>query len=169
MASEIKTNIFVDRSKWGPGPWDKEPDEWFWYDESTSYLCLVRRHPIAGTLCGYVGVGQGNPLFKKAYDPANITEEEFDTWNNLQVHGGVSFVGKIRWGSDEMSPETRPGELPPNNGCWWVGFDCTHFGDGGPGEWTVGGLEDYKGFNYVRDQVTLLALQLEKLRLGAKS
>ena len=72
-ANETKTNVFIDRSKWGPGPWDKEPDEWFWYDKSTSYLCLVRRHEKAGTLCGYVGVGQGNPLFTKAYDPANMT------------------------------------------------------------------------------------------------
>lgn len=43
----------VDRTGWGSGPWDNEPDRLEWKDEKTSMPCLMVRNDM-GNWCGYV-------------------------------------------------------------------------------------------------------------------
>lgn len=57
----------VDKSAWGPGPWQDEPDKRQWQDEATGLPCLIVRNP-AGALCGYVGVSKEHPAFGLAAD-----------------------------------------------------------------------------------------------------
>ncbi len=70
-----------DKSGWGNGPWQNEPDKIQWMDEATGYPCLmVRPH---GSWCGYVGVPPTHPAFGKSYDDVNVS-----------VHGGLTFASK---------------------------------------------------------------------------
>ncbi len=59
---------FVDKSKWGEGPWLNEPDKMQWVDEDTGLPCLiVRNHGVTGSLCGYVGIDSSHPWFGVNY------------------------------------------------------------------------------------------------------
>lgn len=71
----------VDKSNWGNGPWQNEPDKCQWRDEATGLPCLIVRGP-SGALCGYVGVSEGHPAFGKDYDSVAA-----------DVHGGLTFAG----------------------------------------------------------------------------
>lgn len=56
----------VDKSEWGNGPWEQEPDKRQWVDPTTGYPCLmVRNH--SGAWCGYVGIDQTHPLHGADY------------------------------------------------------------------------------------------------------
>lgn len=57
----------VDRTDWPSGPWDDEPDRLEWRDEATGLPSLVVRNVTTGSLCGYVGVHTGHPLFALHY------------------------------------------------------------------------------------------------------
>lgn len=78
----------VDKSTWGNGPWQDEPDKRQWKDEATGLPCLIVRGP-SGALCGYVGVAEGHSHFGKDYDNAPV-----------EVHGGLTFASKCA----DMSP-----------------------------------------------------------------
>lgn len=94
----------TDRSKWGSGPWDQEPDKVQWKDEQTGLPCLmVRNH--GGAWCGYVGVSEGHPLFAKEYSACVFPEKhddheaKDDGWHYncspqgfLSAHGGITFA-----------------------------------------------------------------------------
>ena len=56
----------IDKSTWGEGEWQNEPDKKQWQDEETNYPCLIVRSPVSGSLCGYVGVSEGHALFGKS-------------------------------------------------------------------------------------------------------
>jgi hypothetical protein len=71
----------VDKSTWGDGAWQSEPDKKQWLDEGTGYPCLIVRGP-SGALCGYVGVPRGHPHYGKHYDHEDIS---------VEVHGGLTF------------------------------------------------------------------------------
>lgn len=174
---------YVDKSDWDRGPWDDEPDKRQWKDEATGLPCLIVRGPM-GALCGYVGVAEGHPLFKKEYNSGYEVEHDL----RLPVHGGLTFSGMCRPGEDEHGichiPE--PGE--PDH-VWWFGFDCAHSQDLTPAmnahyrrlEATADTEEQidlvrrltrisdisgryrestYKTIQYVKDQCALLAAQL---------
>ena len=70
---------FIDKSSWGAGPWDSEPDKVQWPDPATALPCLAVRN-LAGCWCGYVGVPQAHPWFGKEYDTVD-----------LDCHGGLTF------------------------------------------------------------------------------
>lgn len=53
-------------------------------------------------LCGYVGVTEGHPAFRKHYDQVDV-----------DVHGGLTY-----------------GAEPNKDGVWWLGFDTAHAFDG---------------------------------------
>src|SRR5688572_8992423 len=76
---EIATS-YVDKSAWGAGPWQDEPDRVEW--RSHGFPCLVVRSEVMGALCGYVGVPPGHPLHGIHYG-------ELET--ELEVHGGLTF------------------------------------------------------------------------------
>jgi hypothetical protein len=144
MTDMTKLTHDIDRTGWGSGPWDDEPDRLEW--KAHGFTCLILRTQ-RGNLCGYVGVPPTHPRHGKTYD---------ETW--YDVHGGLTY-------SEACSPPIchvpAPGE--PDD-LWWFGFDCAHCDDFIPafGKWAPG-LADVSGYRdiaYVREQVELLARQL---------
>lgn len=95
---------YKDRTGWGSGPWDTEPDETKWVDPVTSLVCLLRRNN-GGAWCGYVGLPTDHPWHGVDYNDIP----------SAPVHGGVTYMDGI----DESD-------------LWFVGFDCTHSGDLAP-------------------------------------
>lgn len=163
MKVEAKEYRTVDKSSWGPGEWQDEPDKMQWQDEATGLPCLiVRNGEVTGALCGYVGVPESHPYFEKGYDDVNV-----------DVHGGLTFANFCRPREDEaqgICHTPAPGE--PDH-VWWLGFDCAHAGDLSPamearlrrtpfGATVYGGgwEETYKDVGYVKQQITQLAAQL---------
>lgn len=153
----------TDKSEWGPGPWQDEPDKAVWVDPATGLDCMIHRNH-AGAWCGYVGVPEGHPAHGKDYDEVQAS-----------VHGGLTYAGACQ---PVESPETglchieQPGR--PDH-VWWVGFDCGHYMDfmpalevtmreirrkyhDSPGYTEVGGT--YRDINYVVLEVQDLAKQL---------
>ena len=155
----------VDKSTWGDGPWQDEPDKAVWVDEATDLDCMIVRNN-AGALCGYVGVGPDHPLHGKGYDDVNDPYPD--------VHGGLTYANACQ-GSDDLSRfichRTQPGRPDP---VWWFGFDCAHSMDVCPGmdarlreighepmRYSGDGWRDtYRDVPYVIGQVTSLAAQL---------
>lgn len=45
-------------------PWAKEPYFMQWIDHTTGLQCMVSRSIQLGTLCGYVAVKSGHPLYE---------------------------------------------------------------------------------------------------------
>lgn len=45
------TETWIDKTTWGEGPWQHEPDRVDWYDEGTGLPCLMIRNAI-GAWCG---------------------------------------------------------------------------------------------------------------------
>lgn len=161
----MQTWTHADKSTWGDGPWQDEPDKVQWIDEATGLDCLIVRNHH-GALCGYVGVPPGHPLHGKDTEEAD----------RFEVHGGLTFAG----GCDEDAPEGHGICHVPEPGrpddVWWLGFDCGHAWDVIPGMEAhlreLGmpplRLPDfqrmprtlYKTVPYVRAEVTSLAKQL---------
>ena len=52
----------IDKSTWGPGPWQSEPDKLQWVDKETQFDCLIVRNGEIGNLCGYVGTTTGGTV-----------------------------------------------------------------------------------------------------------
>lgn len=95
----------VDKSEWGPGEWQDEPDKVQWKDEATGLPCLIVRN-WSGALCGYAGVSEGHPLFAKDYsatlphecDGSCSAEYDYHRYDAspagmVSVHGGLTFSG----------------------------------------------------------------------------
>lgn len=155
----------IDKTSWGNGDWNKgfdgkgEPDKRQWEDEHTGLPCLIVRNHH-GSLCGYVGVSQGHPFFKKGgYD--------FD----LEVHGGITFTGGC---DSNYEPSMGICHIDPSNdNVWWLGFDCGHFMDVSPAMAArLKIVEDfpaidfakcYRNIDYVTAEVQSLAKQLKAL------
>ena len=150
--------VAVDKSAWGPGPWQDEPDKVQWTDKATGLPCLIVRNPRHGNLCGYVGVDATHPCYRVDYSEVDV-----------EVHGGLSYAA--------LRPTGADGGL---HTLWWFGFDCGHWRDIAPGldallrerhldpldipddgpEWM---RRRYRPIGYVRDEVTQLARQLAEL------
>jgi hypothetical protein len=74
--------------------------------EEDGYKLLIMRGPAS--LCAYIGVPKGHPLYGKDYDEVDI-----------DCHGGLTFSGE---GSQDTSVYRTPG-------YWYFGWDYAHFGD----------------------------------------
>jgi hypothetical protein len=61
----------VDKSTWGEGEWQREPDKKQWQDAETGLPCLIVRNN-GGALCGYVGVPPGHPWHGKDYSDCTL-------------------------------------------------------------------------------------------------
>lgn len=121
-------------------PWDDEPDNAEWIDEDTKYMCQIRRN-VNLSLCGYVGIPKGHPLWGVKYD-----EFANDYIPDLSVHGGLTY-------SEEEE-----------GGWWWFGFDCAHAGDLAPCALiysTNRRDETYRTWGYVEREVRNLSRQLK--------
>ena len=112
-----------DRSEWGKGPWDDEPqDKIQWLDEASGLPCIVKRNPM-GNWCGYVGVPAGHKFYQMDYENVDIEHP----------HGGLTYAAVcVAEGGPEHSicHIVEPGE--PDD-VWWLGFDCAHHMDVVPG------------------------------------
>ena len=154
---ENKQWTTVDKTGWGMGPWQDEPDKVQWRDESTGYPCLIVRAP-SGALCGYVGVGYEHPAFGKHYDGVDVS-----------VHGGLTYSGECQEHEDEGAGICH---VHPGAGrVWWLGFDCAHYGDMTPqyDSQLLGALRHegstYKDQHYVAREVAELAEQLNAMEV----
>lgn len=86
-------------------PWEGEPDNAEWVDESTGLHGHIMRNTITHTLCGYVGVTSGDLV---GVDYNRILMGDYTP------HCGLTYSG-------------REGNV------WWLGFDTAHSEDFLPG------------------------------------
>jgi hypothetical protein len=151
-----------DRSFWGTGPWNSEPDKMQWKDEATGLACLMVRQATSGHLCGYVGVEPGHALYGKGYDDV----PSFD------VHGGLTFADKCQEGPLETTVCHLPEPGEPD-GLWWFGFDCMHARDLSPssamlarrlGDARLFEGNVYRDLAYVRGECAKLAEQINAVK-----
>jgi hypothetical protein len=157
----------LDRTEWGPGPWDGEPDKISWTDEATGLPCVMVRNKM-GSWCGYVAVEPGHSAHGKDYVDVDV-----------DVHGGLTFCDSCNeTGPIEHSVCHVP-EPGKSGDVWWLGFDCGHAWDVQPGlDATlrsfglvpphekfpgVGPGTTYRDVKYVRRECEQLAAQLIKL------
>jgi hypothetical protein len=171
----------VDKSEWGDGPWQAEPDKVQWIDEATGLDCLIVRGP-AGAWCGYVGLPPGHPWHGVDYGQCTLGEQcpnagdeypscyEHEPQGLTEVHGGLTFAAYCQEGAEEHGVCHIPAEGRPDR-VWWLGFDCAHSGDLCPkydkyfkdrGIGHEPGYETYRDRDYVRREVTALAAQLSE-------
>lgn len=153
----------IDKSTWGPGEWQSEPDKKQWQDEATGLACLAVRNESGGNWCGYVGLPPGHPLHGKDYDAADVN-----------VHGGLTFSDTCH--KDEDDPSKYICHLPdagePQK-VWWFGFDCHHHLDFAPAyharyqDHPILGARDwgeqYRTLRYVERECAELARQLAEV------
>lgn len=167
FVEEYRTN---DKSGWGPGPWQDEPDKVVWVDEKTGLDCMAKRNPHSGNWCGYVGVPEAHPDHGKGYEDVAA-----------ECHGGLTYAHACQETSDpghgicHIPAPGRPAEV------WWFGFDCAHFMDympamaarlaelraerptSPPRPDALVSVEQYRDLGYVVAEVTQLAAQLARL------
>lgn len=108
----------IDKSGWGPGPWQDEPDRKEW--KHAGFACLIVRVPSHGALCGYVGVPPGHPWHGKDYGDVEVAFPDID------VHGGLTYAAKCHGRVCHVPAPGEPDEL------WWLGFDHAHAFDVSP-------------------------------------
>lgn len=153
----------IDKSAWGDGPWQHEPDRVEW--DHAGLPCLALRGQRSGNWCGYAAVPPGHPLHGKHFDATDV-----------DVHGGLTYANRC---AGHICHVPKPGE--PDD-VWWFGFDCAHCGDFTPAvdatlraigardeppydhaaaiaanDWTV---EVYRTLAYVQTETNRLAEQL---------
>ena len=163
---ERKEYHTIDKSEWRPGPWIDEPDKIQWPDEETGLPCLVVRNSWNGILCGYVGVSEDHPYFKKHYH---------DVEGGVVIHGGLTFSESCHDWDDESSGICHmPGEGEPDH-VWWLGFDCGHFYDLIPHcEGFDTGFDPiehdalYRDVSYVEHECRHLAQQLGVMKVSSE-
>lgn len=154
--------VSYDKSTWGEGPWQTEPDRKEWRTATGLPGLIVRNR--SGALCGYVGVGPDHPWHgvwyggctqgceTKPYNwPEQIGDTKFPpasaamkTWAQENPRcetyehspeGQVSVHGGLTYsaGCQENGPICHtPAPGEPDN-VWWFGFDCAHYMDLAPG------------------------------------
>ena len=156
---ETKQYTTIDKSSWGEGEWQAEPDKVQWPDEATGLPCLAVRHPSSGHWCGYVGVAEGHPLYGVGYDDAYDRIE-------IDVHGGLTYANACAPSETEKSGVRHvPSEGEPDH-VWWFGFDCAHSGDLQPAyaarypELSHFDDESYRSLGYVQKHCRWLAKSL---------
>ena len=152
----------IDKSDWGDGPWQVEPDKVVWVDEATDLDCMIHRGS-SGALCGYVGVPNGHPWYGQHYDNLNTLG------GGLDVHGGLTFSEKCDPTATEEHGICHVPEPGRPRDVWWHGFDCAHAMDVSPaldarlGRTFLEGpplwRSTYKNYEYVKKEVELLAHQ----------
>lgn len=130
----------VDRTGWGKGPWNSEPDRLDFIH--AGFSCFILRNDI-GAWCGYVGVPETHPAFGKDYNSVDV-----------DAHGGLTYAELCSPPICHI-PETGMPEK-----VWWLGFDTAHSGDAPPGmpRWASSGV--YRDMDYTREATERLAQQL---------
>lgn len=147
-AEKITTDPAIDRSAWGPGPWNGEPDRIEWRT-AAGFVGLLRRSKATGALCGYVGLPPAHPWHGQEYDAIDV-----------DVHGGLTYAAPCAHdvGICHVPAPGEPDDL------YWLGFDAGHAWDVMPAfharnpEWReCDGT--YRDLAYMREQCERLAEQ----------
>lgn len=165
-----RSYVTVDKTAWGPGPWQDEPDKAQWIDPATGLDCLIVRSPASGALCGYVGVPPDHPWHSAEYGECRQScgKKTFCDHSPealLDVHGGVTFTG----GCDHSDDESKGICHIPASGraedIWWFGFDCAHSEDVMPAFNARSHFPEstYRQADYVQAECAYLARQLQAL------
>ena len=156
--------ITQDKSEWGEGPWNNEPDKIQWLDKNTELPCLIVRNR-GGALCGYVGVSPSHPLHGVGYNDGDWETSPEAIFN---VHGGLTFTGSCMQG-DKSKVVCHVPDKGEEDNIWWFGFDCAHCEDYSPAyEARYKGLKigdfggEYRTIEYVLKEVRQLASQLKE-------
>lgn len=134
-----------DKTTWGDGPWQTEPDKVVWIDEVTRLDCMANRGP-SGSWCGYVGVDPSHRMHGKGYSEclAGCPAEEGSCYDHspeavLSVHGGLTYA-KACWGDEATG--------------------ICHVPEPGRSHFNRMASEIYRDLVYVRAEVTSLAAQI---------
>lgn len=153
---QTKEYTTKDKSTWGEGPWQNEPDKMQFMTEQGFPALIVRNH--GGALCGYVGVPQSHPWFGIGYDDVDV-----------DVHGGLTFANHCSPNGNEAEHICHIVEDGEDDRVWWLGFDCAHSGDKAPAmdatykKWNMLMRGDeYRTIEYVKNQIALLAQQVKE-------
>ena len=131
-----------DKSSWGEGEWQAEPDKAQWL--SRRLACLITRR-ANGTLCGFVGVPAHHPYYQQSHE--NLA---------LHAYGAVNFSGAQVVEDAHTSLEK----------IWWFGFSCDHACDYQPAVHAATQSLDegsYRNIQYVMGEVETLVIQLTSL------
>ncbi len=115
----------IDKSDWGDGPWQSEPDKRQWMT-SAGLPAIVNRNPSLGGWCGYVAVPKGHP----AYDCDSDTLD-------VSVHGGLTFGPSPCSLGDEATSICHKPDDGESDDVRWFGFDCLHAFDLMPGSASI--------------------------------
>lgn len=131
----------------GLRPWLSEPDSWLQLDDDGLVRAAARGGD--GAWCGYLGLPLAMAL---AYDHAK----------GVRVHGGMTYEGTESPGSLTtavfMALSVSEREMP----VFWIGFDCSHFGDLVPEHgWGEGGV--YRDLEFVRGEIQRMVDQVRGL------
>lgn len=157
ITSELTSDIAItqfDKSEWGDGPWQGEPDLLMWRAKTPPhYRCQILRNYF-GSLNGYVAIPPGHPAHGLDLSDPRL--------RGLPSHRGFTFAGEA------------------TAGHWVLGFDCGHAFDIQPAlnaqvrrvgilpafmEGRDDGMprfmrDEYRAIPYVRGVVELLAAAL---------
>lgn len=92
--------------------------------------------------CGYVIIPEWHPIYGKDY---------YKTELQLQVHGGITYSGKLYWKRDAAG--------------WAIGFNCSHYLDATPYEFFRYGECNgtYRTLEFVKSELRSLVDQLGDL------
>jgi hypothetical protein len=124
----MKTETWIDKSDWGPGPWQDENDRVEWHDPHSGLPCLLLRNPYGGFWCGYVGVPPRHPWH--GWDYAKLPDVV-----QHAAHGELTYSDRCM--DDPRVPvRDRICHLPKageSDDVWWLGFDAAHLYDVRPG------------------------------------
>jgi len=150
----VKAAEPIDKSTWGVGPWQMEPDRVDFVH--AGFACLALRNPRFGNWCGYVGIPKEHPSYGADYGSVDV-----------DVHGGLTYGDRCNEVICHVPQPGCPDEL------WWFGFDCLHFQDYGPAKavrekkafgWVSPSWDVYRDLAYVRSEIESLAEQLRQLQ-----
>jgi hypothetical protein len=148
----------MDKTAWGSGPWQQEPDKVQWTDPRTGFACLIVRNEV-GSLCGYVGVPEGHPWHgMSCWDLSELNSIPV-TLDYSNECAGDPEGPTICHVAAAGEPET----------LWWLGFHCSHAFDLSPALLALPILlperlfknQTYRPIEYVKATCTVLALEAE--------
>lgn len=79
----------LNKTTWGPGPWQDEPDFKAWH--AHGYPCHLRRAAYGGTWCGYVTIPPGHPMYGKDYHSVPVEVHCGLTYGDAKADGSWAF------------------------------------------------------------------------------
>lgn len=158
------------KSEWGDGPWQTEPDKIQFADEVTGLPCLIIRSPL-GSLCGYVGVPEGHPLYGISYSRCSLGKCDSYCEHSpecmIKAHGGLTFSDFCQEGGRICHVTETPDKV------FWFGFDCAHADDYCPAIVAMTPVlkkyrihDIYRTVKYVKEQCRDIALQLVEIKIN---